>query len=64
MEFTAITYVGRKTGFSAKIGKRKYEFEWQKSLGIGRQKDEVDPDHAVILSRWKDKNSKRIFVIE
>lgn len=64
MTLTAITYKGNNSGYIAKIGKRIYDFEWQKSLGIGGRQDEVKPEHAVILSRWKDRRGKKIFFLE
>jgi hypothetical protein len=64
MELKAITYVGKNPGFMAKIGKKIYDFEWQKSLGIGRGTSEVDPKHAAILSRWRDRGGRKMFVIE
>ncbi len=63
--YTAITYIGKNSGIVVKMGKRKYEFEWQKSLGIGkRATNEVEPKHAEGLSRWKDRRGKRMFILE
>lgn len=61
---TAITYIGRNSGFCVKLGKRNYDFEWQKSLGIGKSHTEVDPRHATVLSGWKDKSGKKMFRVE
>jgi hypothetical protein len=60
----AITYIGRNPGFKAKVGSKIYEFEWQKSLGIGSKQDEVDPKHANVLSRWKDRSGRKMFILE
>lgn len=63
--YRAITYIGngKKSGIVVRMGKRTYEFEWQKSLGIGRATHEVEEKHAKTLSRWKD-NGKRMFILE
>lgn len=63
-DLTAITYIGKKTGIIANFGKATYDFEWQKSLGIGNRKEEVRPDHARSLSRWKDRRGRKMFRIE
>lgn len=60
----AITYVGRGNGMVVGMGSKKYEFEWQKSKGIGRAIDEVELKHATKLSRWKDSRGKRMFFLE
>jgi hypothetical protein len=60
----AITYIGKRPGFVVSIENREYEFERQKSLGIGKRKDEVLEKHARILSNWKDKRGKKIFFPE
>lgn len=60
----AITYIGKRPGFNVSIGNLEYEFERQKSLGIGKRKDEVSEKHAKILSTWKDKRGKSIFFLE
>jgi hypothetical protein len=62
--YTAITYIGKTPGFIARVGKRTYEFEWQKSLGIGRRPEEVDFVHAVRLSKRRDRNGKKMLVLE
>ena len=64
MELTAITYIGKGSGFVAKVGKNVYEFEWQKSLGVGTRADEIPEKHAKILSKWKDRRGKKLFIIE
>jgi hypothetical protein len=60
----AITYIGKSPGFVAKIGNKIYDFEWQKSLGIGNRINEVDPKHSVILSKWRDRMGRKMFVLE
>ena len=62
--FKAITYVGRSTVKDVRFGKKSYEFEWQKSLGIGSRFDEVKLDHAKKLAKWRDKKGRKIFIIE
>lgn len=62
--YTALTYIGKTPGFVAKAGKRIYEFEWQKSLGIGGRADEVRLEDAIRLSKRRDRNGKKLFVIE
>jgi hypothetical protein len=42
----------------------EYEFEWQKGVGIGRRSDEIKLDHAVKISKWRDRKGKKIFVLE
>lgn len=60
----AITYVGRSPLKIVRFGKKSYEFEWQKSLGIGSRFDEVEFDHAKKLAKWRDKKGRKIFIIE
>jgi len=62
--FIAITYIGNKPGIMIKFENRKYDFEWQKSLGIGKRRDEVDPRDAERLMKWKDGRGKRMFFLE
>jgi len=64
MELKAITYVGKNPGFIAKIGKIMYEFEWQKSLGVSNHSDDVRPQHAAVLSKWRDRRGRKMFIIE
>lgn len=65
MKYTTITYIGKSgNGYVAKVGSTIYEFEWQKSLGIGRRQDEIHPDHAKKIAKWRDRRGKRIFVLE
>ena len=64
MELIAITFTGKPSGYIAKVGRKIYEIERNKSLGVGGRKDEVKPEHAVILSRWKDRRGKKIFFLE
>lgn len=64
MEYTTITYIGKNTIYNVKIGKKIYEFEWNKSLGIGRRQGEVHPDHIKKIAKWRDKRGKKIFALE
>lgn len=64
MKYSTITYVGKTPGYIVRIDKKIYEFEWNKSLGIGSKIDEVDPKHAKKITHWRDKRGKRIFVLE
>lgn len=60
----AITYIGPGRGKLVRIKNRTYDFEWQKSVGIGNRQDEVEFAHAQRLQRWKTKRGKKIFRIE
>ena len=62
--YTSITYVGKTSGFIARVGSAAYEFEWQGSLGVGNRKDEVPLEHATKIARWRDKRGKRLFSLE
>jgi hypothetical protein len=62
--YTAITYIGKTPGFAAKVGKRIYEFEWQKGVGIGRRSNEIKLDNAMKISKWRDRKGKKIFILE
>jgi hypothetical protein len=62
--YRAITYIGKTPGYLAKVNKKFYEFEWQKSLGIGSRENEVDIDSALKLSKKRDKKGKKIFKLE
>jgi hypothetical protein len=64
MKYTTITYVGRNSGYIAKVGKITYEFEWNKSLGIGGRNEEVRLEHVHKIAKWRDKKGKKIFVLE
>jgi len=64
MEYTTITYVGKLPGYTVRIGKNIYEFEWNKGLGIGKRNDEIRLDHVKKIAKWRDKKGKRIFVLE
>ena len=64
MKYTTITYVGRNSGHIAKVGKITYEFEWNKSLGIGGRNEEVRLEHVHKIAKWRDKKGKKIFVLE
>ena len=63
-DYVTITYVGRTPGFAASVKGRKYEFEWRKGLGIGNRAQEVRPDDAAVLARYRDKRGKKIFLLE
>lgn len=62
--YRAITYIGKGSGKSVRFKKRVYEFEWQKSKGIGGRSDEVELEHALKLSKRKTKKGKSLFIIE
>jgi hypothetical protein len=47
-----------------KLGKDVYDFEWQKGRGIGNRSDEIKTDHAIKISKWRDRKGKKIFVLE
>jgi hypothetical protein len=64
VRYNAITYVGRTSGFIALVGTVAHEFEWQNSRGVGGRKDEVPLEHAIKISRWRDKRGKRLFILE
>jgi hypothetical protein len=64
MKYTTITYVGKNPGYTVRIQAKTYEFEWNKSLAIGKRNDEVQTDHAKRISKWRDKKGKRIFILE
>lgn len=60
----AITYIGNSKEYTAKVGKKKYIFEWQKSLGIGNRDDEVNKEDAETMAQWRTPNGKRLFILE
>ena len=62
--FRAITYIGRAPNKVVSIKKRVYEFEWQKSQGIGSRSDEVELAHALKMSKWRDKKGRKVFKLE
>jgi len=62
--YTSITYVGKTSGFVARVGTVAHEFEWQGSVGVGNRKDEVPLEHAIKIARWRDKRGKRLFILE
>jgi hypothetical protein len=64
MKYTTITYIGKTPGYTVKMGRKTYEFEWQKSLGIGRRQDEVSPDVVKKIAKWRDRRGKKIFFLE
>jgi hypothetical protein len=51
-------------GISVKVNKKNFEFEWQKSIGIGSGTDEIDFDSALKLSRRKNKKGRKLFKLE
>lgn len=62
--YRAITYIGKTPGIIVRVNKKFYEFEWQKSLGVGGRLGEVDIDSALKLASRKDKRGKKIFKLE
>lgn len=64
MKYNTITYIGKTPGYTVKFGKKTYEFEWQKGLGIGKRNDEINPEHAKKIAKWRDKRGKKIFFLE
>lgn len=64
MKYNVITYIGKTPGFTVKLNSRTYEFEWQKGVGIGRRSDEINPEHAQKIAKWRDKRGKRIFILD
>lgn len=62
--YRAITYIGKGSEKVVRFKKKVYEFEWQKSKGIGNRSDEVELEHALKLSKRKTKKGKKIFIIE
>ncbi len=62
--YRAITYIGKGSGKIVRFKKKVYEFEWQKSRGIGRRLEEVELDHAIKLSKRKTKKGKKLFILE
>jgi len=64
MVYNVITYIGKTPSFAVKLEKKVYEFEWQKGRGIGSRSDEIKVDHAMKISKWRDRKGKKIFVLE
>jgi hypothetical protein len=64
IRYTSITYVGKTSGYIARVGDATYEFEWQNSIGVGNRKEEVPLEHAIKISRWRDKRGKCLFTLE
>ena len=64
MDYTTITYIGKTPGYVVKIENKVYDFEWNKSLGIGTRLGEVHPKHTKKIAKWRDKRGKRIFILE
>lgn len=62
--YRAITYVGKTPGMVVRINKRFFEFEWQKSVGVGGREDEVDIQSALKLSKKRDNKGRKIFKLE
>ena len=64
MDYTTITYIGKTPGYVVKIENKVYDFEWNKSLGIGTRLGEVHPNHIKKIAKWRDKRGKKIFILE
>jgi hypothetical protein len=64
MDYNIITYIGKTPGYLVNIGNKVYDFEWQKGRGIGRRSNEIKPEHALAISKWRDRKGKKIFVLE
>jgi hypothetical protein len=64
MDYNIITYIGKTPGYLVNIGNKVYDFEWQKGRGIGRRSNEIKPEHALVISKWRDRKGKKIFVLE
>lgn len=62
--YRAITYIGKGSGKIVRFRSKVYEFEWQKSKGIGGRSDEVELEHALKLAKRKTKKGKKVFIIE
>jgi hypothetical protein len=62
--YRAITYIGKGSGKVVRFKNKVYEFEWQKSLGIGNRSDEVEFDHAMKIAKRKTKKGKKLFILE
>jgi hypothetical protein len=62
--YRAITYIGKTPGMVVRIKDNFFEFEWQKSVGVGGRKDEVDINSALKLSKRRDKKGRKIFKLE
>jgi hypothetical protein len=60
----AITYVGNTTTYSTKIKNKEYEFEWQKSIGIGNRFGEIRPEDATSLLKRRDSRGRKIFRVD
>ncbi len=64
-DLVAITYIGRGPGFMHNEKQRgSWEFEWQKSIGIGGRKGEVPKDVAIKLAKMKNRRGKNLFIID
>jgi hypothetical protein len=61
--YRAITYIGKGSGKIVRFKNKVYEFEWQKSKGIGGRSDEVEFDHAMKLAK-RTKKGKNLFILE
>jgi len=62
--YRAITYTGKGSGKIVRFKNKVYEFEWQKSKGIGGRSDEVEFDHAMKLAKRRTKKGKKLFILE
>lgn len=60
----AITYIGNRSIYLAKVRSREYEFEWQKSVGIGNRFGEIKPEDATSLIKRRDSRGKKIFRVD
>ena len=45
--YRAITYIGKSSEYCVRFKNKVYEFEWQKSKGIGNRLDEVELEHVI-----------------
>lgn len=62
--YKAITYVGDLDTLCIKFNNSTYDFEWQKSLGVGNKKGEIHLSHAISLSYSQDQNGNKVFILE
>jgi len=60
----AITYVGSNSVYIAKLKNKEYEFEWQKSIGIGNRFGEIRPEDATSLLKRRDSRGRKIFRVD
>jgi|TARA_Y100000034_G_C6896417_1_gene413389 hypothetical protein len=64
VRYTAITYIGTGSDFTAEIRKENFYFVWQNSLGVGKGEDEIPENVAIKLSKWRDEKGERLFTLE